>query len=127
MQLPRQGILQRYTKIFFSFALSGIMHIFADAGGGLSMRQSGALQFFCMQALGIVIEDGAQHIYKQVTKRKTGDTLITCERIIGYTWVISFLIYTSPVWVFPATLQMREEEAMLSLTALKPLIRGLVR
>ena len=37
-QLPRRGLLQRYTKIFFSFALSGVMHIAADMGGGLSMR-----------------------------------------------------------------------------------------
>ena len=125
LHLPTQGILQRYTKLLFSFGLSGIMHIFADTGGGLSMRQSGALQFFCMQALGIMIEDGVQEIYKQFTKRKTGTIPSRSERIIGYTWVMIFLIWTSPVWVFPATLQMREEEAMLSLSAVKLLIRGL--
>ena len=94
MHLPRQGILQRYTKIFFSFGLSGIMHVFADTGGGLSMRQSGALQFFCMQALGILIEDGVQEIYKQIAKRKIGVTPSVGERIIGYTWVVTFLIWT---------------------------------
>jgi hypothetical protein len=78
-----------------------------------------------MQALGIMIEDGVQDIYRQFVKRDTGITPSTSERIMGYTWVIAFLIWTSPVWVFPATLQMREEEALLSLSALKPLIRGL--
>lgn len=101
------------------------MHILADAGGGLPMRQSGALQFFCMQALGIMIEDGVQEIYKQFTKRKSGTVPTRSERIIGYIWVVAFLVWTSPVWVFPAILQMREDEATLSLSALKPLIRGL--
>ena len=125
MHLPRQGILQRHTKIFFSFGLSGIMHVFSDAGGGVSMRQSGATQFFGMQALGIMMEDGVREIYKQFTGRKAGSTPTISERIIGYMWVITFLIWTSPVWVFPVTLQMREEEAMLSLSALRPFFRGL--
>lgn len=122
LHLPSYGTIPRYAKIFFSFALSGVMHLFADAGGGLSMHQSGALQFFCMQALGIMVEDGVQAIYRQFS-RDTRSGPGNAERIAGYIWVVCFLVWTSPVWVFPATLKMREEEALLNLSALKPLLR----
>ena len=122
LHLPAHGALQRYTKIFASFALSGVMHVFADMGGGLTMQQSGALQFFCMQALGIMMEDGVKEAYKHLTN-VTGRLPHSMERAIGYAWVLFFFVWTSPVWVFPATLQMKEEEAMLSLSALKPLMR----
>ena len=122
LQLPAHGALQRYTKIFASFALSGIMHIYADTGGGLTMQQSGALQFFCMQALGIMMEDGVKALYKRLTA-VTWRLPRSVEHAIGYTWVLFFFVWTSPVWVFPATLQMQEKEAMLSLSALKPLTR----
>ena len=117
LQLPHQGLLQRYTKIFCSFALSGTMHIFADAGGGLSMSQSGALHFFCIQALGIMIEDGVQAIWRDRFRSTTG----RFERVVGYAWVLFFLVWTSPVWVFSVSLNMRKEDAMLSFDALKTL------
>ena len=91
------------------------MHIFADMGGGLSMRQSGALQFFCMQALGIMIEDGVQVVWRKYFKSTVG----MVERAVGYAWVVYFLVWTSPIWVFPATLNMRKEDAMLNFSALK--------
>ena len=100
------------------------MHIFADMGGGLSMQQSGALQFFVMQALGIVIEDGVCAIYKQYFGSKSGSGTARVARIIGYVWVLFFIVWTSPVWIYPAMLKMRKEDAMLSLDAVKPVFLG---
>ena len=60
LHLPKRGLRQRYTKVFGRFALSGTMHTVADMGGGLSAQQSRALQFFCMQASGVVVEDSLQ-------------------------------------------------------------------
>lgn len=85
------------------------------------MRQSGAMQFFCIQALGIMIEDGVQGAFNKGFKGETRGYVGMAGRIIGYAWVLFFLVWTSPVWVFPATLQMREEDALLSLSAVKPL------
>ena len=124
LNLPSHGVLQRYTKIFFSFAVSGLMHTFADMGGGLSMRQSGALQFFCMQALGIMIEDGVQALYRQYMKGRTKRPAHMIERLVGYVWVLFFIVWTSPVWVFPTQLHMREGDALLSVSAIKPLFSG---
>ena len=100
------------------------MHIFADAGGGLPMRQSGALWFFSMQVLGIMIEDGVLAIYRRLTGSKRSSLMVSVERAVGYVWVVFFLIWTSPVWIYPVTLQMKEEDALLSLVALEPLWSG---
>lgn len=124
LQLPHHGLLQRYTKIFFSFATSGVMHVFADMGGGISMRQTGALHFFCMQALGIMMEDGVQAVYQQYFTTTDGGISEMVGRGVGYAWVLFFIVWTSPVWVFPALLNMRKEDALLSLDAVKPLSGG---
>ncbi|TKA60953.1 hypothetical protein B0A55_11829 [Friedmanniomyces simplex] len=117
LQLPSEGLLQRYTKIFVSSALSGILHIQADMGGGLSPRRSGALQFFIMQALGIVLEDGVQHVYRRFFKQILGKHASLVEKVVGYAWVLVSILWTSPVWVYPALLNMRKEDALLSLEA----------
>jgi hypothetical protein len=98
--------------------------MFADIGGGLSMRQSGAMLFFCMQALGIMIEDGVQALYRQSMKGKMTTRAKRIARTVGYGWVLFFIVWRSPVSVFPAHLQMREEDPMLSLSAVKPLFSG---
>lgn len=124
LQLPRTGLLQRYTKILFSFLVSGIMHARSDMGGGMSMRESGAIQFFCMQALGIMIEDAVQDVYARYFASTTSSKPALLQKVIGYTWVLFFLVWTTPVWVFPCILKMRLEDAYLSWTAVKPIFVG---
>ena len=121
LQLPRHGLLQRYTKIICSFGISGVMHIFADMGGGLSIHETGALQFFLMQALGIMIEDGVQAIYRQTFKSVRESKANVIGKAVGFAWVLFFFVWTSPVWVFPATRKMQKEDAYLSIGAMKPL------
>lgn len=91
------------------------------------MAESGALQFFCMQALGIVLEDGAQAVYRKVTGRTQGSNPTLLERSIGYSWVLFFIVWTTPVWVFPVTLKMRKQDARLDFEAAKPMFSGFVR
>lgn len=124
LHLPRYGLLQRYTKIFCSFLISGIMHARADTGGGMSMRESGAIQFFCMQAVGIIIEDAVRNVYSTYCNSNSSFGATMLKKAIGYTWVLFFLVWTTPVWVFPAILNMRPEDAQLSWAAVKPVFVG---
>ena len=95
------------------------MHIAADAGGGVKLRT------FCTQALGVVIEDGVQYIYRTYLKPSGHQNGITMfERCVGYIWVVSFLVWSSPAWVFPATRNMRFEDDLLSWNAVKPILFG---
>ncbi|KAK5124203.1 hypothetical protein LTR85_001906 [Meristemomyces frigidus] len=125
LRLQHKGPLQRYSKIFISFALSGVMHVVADMGCGLSPHQSGAMPFFLMQALGIMAEDGVQAVWRRLTVRFSfGEGVARFERIVGYAWVALYLVWTSPVWVYPACLPMRKKDALLAFGAVKPLFLG---
>ena len=101
--------------------ISGLMHIASDVGGQLAWSESGALQFFCMQALGIMIEDTVQAVYQRITGRKAGAHPTLVERSIGYAWVVFFIVWTTPVWVYPVTLKMRQQDARLTFEAAKPM------
>ena len=88
------------------------------------MQQSGALQFFCVQAVGIMTEEGFQHVYRRYVGSKPGSYLATAEKVVGYTWVAFFVVWTSPVWVYPVVLDMKKEEALLGFDAFKPILFG---
>ena len=124
-RLPRTGLAQRYSKIVFSFAISGIMHIFADVGGGLAMRRSGAVQCFVMQAFGIMFEDAVQAVWQFLPGAITGSAISrVATRMIGYVWVAVFMVWSSAVWIYPAMLEMREEDTLLTLGSISPVVFG---
>ena len=100
------------------------MHVMADAGGSLSIRESGAMQFFCMQGLGIMVEDIAQGLFQRYFDLKPASRALRIGRLFGYLWVPFFLIWTSPVWVFPVIRNMQVDDALLSLGAVKPILLG---
>lgn len=86
LHLPRKGALQRYSKIFIIFGLSGAMHVIADRGGGLTVSRSGAMQFLLMQAIRIMIEDGVQVIWKRMAGDARGHSpgVARWEKTVGY-------------------------------------------
>ncbi len=94
------------------------MHVFADSGGAVPITESGALGFFCTQALGIVIEDGFQELYR----RAFGIRKNWFEKIVGFVWVVGFISWSSPVWVYPVGRTMKREDMVLTPSALRPLI-----
>lgn len=117
LRIPYGTFVARYSKIFFAFAVSGIMHIAADEGGSVPMAESGALSFFCAQALGIMLEDGAQAVYRNLFGNKYSGLC----KVIGYFWVIAFLSWTTPVWVYPVARSMKREDMLLAPTAVYPI------
>lgn len=94
------------------------MHVVADAGGALTIFQSGALQFFCTQAVGIMFEDGIQEIYRILF----GDRETRLCKAIGFIWVIAFISWSSPVWVYPIARTMEREDMLLTIYAVRPLL-----
>jgi hypothetical protein len=65
-------------------------------------QEYGAIQFFCNQALGIMIEDGVQELYRRISG-KSNDSVDTplWAKIMGYLWVVAFLSWSTPIWVYP--------------------------
>lgn len=102
--------------------MSGLMHIAGDFGGGVSLTTSGAIHFFCIQTVGIMIEDGVQALYRGRFGNSQG---LLCK-VIGYVWVFVFLAWSSPVWVYPVSRTMkREDMRLLTIESLRPLTQNL--
>lgn len=85
-------------------------------GASIPLSESGALRCFCAQALGIMLEDGAQEVY-----RRFGGKPGLLSRIVGYIWVLAFLSWSTAAWQYPATLVTKKEDVLFRLSAFRSL------
>lgn len=100
-------MLGRYLFILLTFGLSGAMHIWGDMASGLPWHESGVVHFFCVQTLGIALEDGDQAAYEvssggtAIEGNRKSDSSITrprlWKRIIGYVWVAVWMAWSVPL------------------------------
>ena len=111
--LPRGTIAARYMCIFITFALSGTIHMLVDSTAGIPLSENSAMTLFVMQAVGIALEDFVQWLYRtfisdgppQKQKQKEGarsgaKSSTAWQRIVGYLWVVTWLIWTTPAWSY---------------------------
>jgi Membrane bound O-acyl transferase family len=105
LRLTHHRLVARYSKILATFLVSGLLHLAVDLALGMSLAESGSVRFFCTQALGIAVEDGVQAIHRAVYDGGRGtvsDQPRAWARVVGYVWVVVFLAWSTPVWVYPA-------------------------
>ncbi|KAB5571998.1 membrane bound O-acyl transferase family-domain-containing protein [Coniochaeta sp. 2T2.1] len=102
LRLPSRGLVQRYIKLFLVFLFSGLVHLVIEvkAEVGIRLRDSGALRFFLMQAVGIVIEDAVQAGWRRVSGGG-GRSGAVWKKVVGAVWVVVFLAWSTPCWGFP--------------------------
>lgn len=87
-------ILARYTRLFVAFFISGLIHHASDLAMGIPASEAGALRFFLLQPIGIMLEDAAQSTIGIGVRPYL-------RRLFGYVWVLSFLVWTTPTWFYP--------------------------
>jgi hypothetical protein len=106
---PSAGLVTRYIKIFIVFLISGLIHLAPDLAVGIPFKETNAVSFFTMQALGIAMEDFVQHI-----NRRLG--LVTnplLKRLVGYAWVGAWLFWQAPKWSYPTARYMDTDKDYL--------------
>ena len=74
-----------YEFMAIAFTVSGVFHLLSDISQGIPMSESGAMQFFYMQTLGIMIEDAIQAIFKKLPS-ETVVPLRIVAKATGYLW-----------------------------------------
>ena len=106
LRLQPGTLIARYTQLLTVFAISGLHHALIDVAEGYSWQSSGSIQFFMMQAVGIILEDTVQAISsKQLHHdhgKLAGSVPAKWARYLGYIWVAVFLVWSTPVWIYPA-------------------------
>ncbi|RDW87522.1 hypothetical protein BP5796_03216 [Coleophoma crateriformis] len=106
LRLPKRGVLQRYTKIYLCFGISGLLHIYGDKLGNVSLSETGVLWFFLHSATGILIEDLVKAVYhwaftdRGFTSYGVGQPP-RWQKILGYMWTLFYLTLVTPQWACP--------------------------
>lgn len=99
------------------------MHLVCDIGGSIPVRDSGAIQFFSVQALGFLLEDGMQEVYRRIRGDKSvGLVEKSAMRIMGYIWVVAFLTWSGPAWVYPLSTAANKEDNYITFTNFRSIL-----
>lgn len=84
--------------ILLSFLVSGFIHLAAQYKGSTS-EKPGAVEFFTLFAVGIIVEDGVQALWSKLTSSESSDrdssketNTVAWKRIVGYVWVTGWLM-----------------------------------
>ena len=111
----------RYTTLLFHFLISGLHHLAIDITSGIPWHESGAVRFFLMQGLGIIFERMVRFSYRIVFPGSYVDSQPAWWiRMVGYVWVIVFLSWTIPGWMYPMISRTRNglEDSLLPFSVL---------
>ena len=100
---PKGSLGGRYLFVAATFTGSAMIHVYVDMVSGLTWSQTGAMSSFCIQVFGIMIEDGVKAIYHSWNgeKQEKDDTARSRLRFVGYLWVLLWLSWTMPAWIYP--------------------------
>ncbi|SPO01745.1 related to TRI7 - trichothecene biosynthesis gene cluster [Cephalotrichum gorgonifer] len=120
-RLKSYSLASRYMKILIAFFLSGLIHVPSDMGSAVSASESGAIQFFSTQLIGLMIEDLLGPLFKPLWRTRAGRII---ARPLGYFWVITFLAWSGPVRWFPVIRMQNAETELIGLGAFKPLMKA---
>lgn len=102
LHLSKGSLVARYSNIYIAFIVSGLLHLGTDFGVGVTFRESGALQFFCTVATGIMCEDAVEAIWSHLVGPNRPDQPTPLwQRCVGYLWTILFLCWCTPRWTYP--------------------------
>ncbi|KAK4151731.1 membrane bound O-acyl transferase family-domain-containing protein [Chaetomidium leptoderma] len=99
----RSSLAARYVFTTLVFTVSGVFHALSDVSQGIPLRESGAMYFFGTQALGIMLEDAFQAIASRAGSSKQnvqGKLEGILGRVCGHLWLLVWLAWTSPVWIY---------------------------
>ncbi|KAJ5387059.1 hypothetical protein N7509_009600 [Penicillium cosmopolitanum] len=109
--LAPNSTLRRYMNICIVFFLSGGLHVVLDIVQGIPSQESGAMLFFALAPLGLMIEDAFKALWRLIlhqnkeSKTQNDAPLPRSQRILGLAWTMLWLGVTSTWYFYPQMLR----------------------
>jgi hypothetical protein len=109
----RNAAIKRVFKTFSLFLISGMVHHLTSWQLNLGCRDHADLQFFCVNGAAVTLESALlQRIFPSQTseddkRHRAGRShtqrllRVALVRFVGYTWVMSFLVWAIPKFYYP--------------------------
>nr|A0A6S6QLX9.1 RecName: Full=Acetyltransferase ple2; AltName: Full=Pleuromutilin biosynthesis cluster protein 2; Flags: Precursor [Rhodocybe pseudopiperita]BCI98770.1 putative acetyltransferase [Rhodocybe pseudopiperita] len=95
-----------YVQLYAAFFLSGVLHAIGDFKVHEDWYKAGTMEFFCVQAVIIQMEDGVLWV-----GRKLGIKETWYWRALGHLWTVAWFVYSCPNWL-GATISGRGKASM---------------
>lgn len=98
-------------NICIVFLLSGGLHVVLDMVQGIPAQESGAMLFFGLAPLGLMVEDGIKTCWKVISHPNDGNQLDDrvprprWQRLLGLLWTMAWLGVTSTWYFYPQMLR----------------------
>ncbi|KAH7417743.1 membrane bound O-acyl transferase family-domain-containing protein [Cadophora sp. MPI-SDFR-AT-0126] len=124
LPLNNRNVATRYSKLILSFMLSGLVHAAADLAAGIPFEESGSLQFFLTQAVGIMVEDTVRTLWGDGKVTDIPQPKRLWYIVVGYVWVGFWLFWTTPIWSYPSA-RYYNGSSFLPFSVLRPLLKAL--
>ncbi|CAG9988256.1 unnamed protein product [Clonostachys byssicola] len=90
----------RSLRIWSVFLASGLFHVAIDISSGIDAKHSGAIPFFLIQPVGLMVEDLIIKIAISLGRNPDHTPSIT-ERCIGAVWFGLWMAWTAPAYLYP--------------------------
>lgn len=96
---PAGRLFVKYAELFLTFLVSGLYHQAIETAQGLKWSESGSTRFFATMAVGIVLEDAVQWVFR--TRNGIGREDSVWRKAVGYVWVLAIFAYATPFYAYP--------------------------
>lgn len=99
--VKQRTLSSRLINNFLVFFLSGLMHGLVLRQFGVECAWRGSMKHYMSQPVAFMLEGGVQYYWGRFRRsnlsRVQPSVLLVLERIVGYTWVLAWLIWEAPM------------------------------
>jgi hypothetical protein len=99
--VEQRTLSSRFINNFLVFFLSGLMHGLVLRQFGVECAWRGSMEHYLLQPVAFMLEGVVQHYWGRFRRNKLSriqpSVLSALERIVGYTWVLVWLIWEAPM------------------------------
>ncbi|KAL4959288.1 wax synthase family protein [Aspergillus stella-maris] len=105
--LSPSSLPAHWIRVVIAFLGSGLVHALMDIGFGVEWEKTGALWFYGLQIVGFVVEGVLKTMLTPVANTLGLGRCV--RRGVGYIWVAGFLLWSTPVWINPILVSLRDD------------------